>query len=151
VRMKNDNNMYEFDILDLNDSLEIITNGKKTIYNVDNSKSLSEWVRKEIKEYNGTKMTLPHLTSALNVVEKETAKEISENYLGSFIGLGNNVQRNDRGVTILTSTGVQGNAKVSLSITNNNFNKMTIALTVRKLIRPDWINEKDEYFAPRTI
>ena len=43
--------MYEFDILDLNDSLEIINNGKKIIYNVDNAIPLSEWVRKEIKSF----------------------------------------------------------------------------------------------------
>ena len=120
----------------------------KKIYDTEKSIPLSDWVRQEIKNYNGPKTNLPHLSSGLKVVNKNVAKEISQNYLGSYIGLGNNVQRNDRGVTILSSTGVQGNAKVSLSIVKENFHKIIISFTSRKLIDPNWVNEKDEYFAP---
>ena len=127
---------------------EIVKISDKKIYDTEKSIPLSDWVRQEIKNYNGPKTNLPHLSSGLKVVNKNVAKEISQNYLGSYIGLGNNVQRNDRGVTILSSTGVQGNAKVSLSIVKENFHKIIISFTSRKLIDPNWVNEKDEYFAP---
>jgi len=140
--------MYNFDILDLNETLEIVSLGEKIIYNTDNVKPLSEWVREEIKNYKGPKSYLPHLSSGLKVVNKKVAKEITQGYLGSYIGLSNNVQRNDRGVTLLSSTGVQGNAKVSLSIIPENFQKMLISFSSRKLIEIDWVNEKDEYLAP---
>jgi hypothetical protein len=110
---------------------------------------MSEWIRREIKKYKGEKITLPHLSSALKIVDKKVAKEISKNYLGSYIGLGNNIQRNDRGVSLLSSTGVQGNAKVSLSITHDNFHKIISGFTSRKIVEPNWINEKDEYLAPK--
>jgi sugar-specific transcriptional regulator TrmB len=143
-KSKND---FIFDILDVLD-FEIVKISDKKIYDTEKSIPLSDWVRQEIKNYNGPKTNLPHLSSGLKVVNKNVAKEISQNYLGSYIGLGNNVQRNDRGVTILSSTGVQGNAKVSLSIVKENFHKIIISFTSRKLIDPNWVNEKDEYFAP---
>lgn len=143
-KSKND---FIFDILDVM-NFEIVKISDKKIYNTEKSIPLSDWVREEIKNYNGPKTNLPHLSSGLKVVNKNVAKEISQNYLGSYIGLGNNVQRNDRGVTILSSTGVQGNAKVSLSIVKENFHKIVISFTSRKLIDPNWVNEKDEYFAP---
>jgi hypothetical protein len=147
LKNEKNENSFVYDVLEYID-FEIKKTGEKNIYNTDNLKSLSEWVREEIKNYRGSKVIIPHLTSALKVSDKEVAKEIEQNYIGSYIGLGNNVQRNDRGVTLLSSTGVQGNAKVSLSIINDNFNKILCGFSARKLIEPSWVNEKDEYLAP---
>ena len=147
LKNEKNENSFVYDVLEYVD-FEIKKTGEKNIYNTDNLKSLSEWVREEIKNYRGSKVIIPHLTSALKVSDKEVAKEIEQNYIGSYIGLGNNVQRNDRGVTLLSSTGVQGNAKVSLSIINDNFNKILCGFSARKLIEPSWVNEKDEYLAP---
>ena len=147
LKNEKNENSFVYDVLEYVD-FEIKKTGEKNIYNTDNLKSLSEWVREEIKNYRGSKVIIPHLTSALKVSDKEVAKEIEQNYIGSYIGLGNNVQRNDRGVTLLSSTGVQGNAKVSLSIINDNFHKILCGFSARKLIEPSWVNEKDEYLAP---
>jgi hypothetical protein len=147
LQYEKNENEFIYDVLDIV-NFEIVKNSQKRIYDTEKLLPLSEWVRQEIKKYKGPKVTLPHLTSALKVTNKTVAKEIGQNYIGSYIGLSNNVQRNDRGVTLLSSTGVQGNAKVSLSITHENFHKITNAFASRKLIEPNWVNEKDEYIAP---
>ena len=37
--------MFEFDLLELTDGIEIVNSGKKTIYNIDDKKSARDWVK----------------------------------------------------------------------------------------------------------
>jgi hypothetical protein len=142
--------MYKFDVLELDENnLSVIKTDVKTVYNIDNAKKLSEWVREELKDIpNTNKEVKPHLSSALKVSNSSHQKDVKNGYLGSYIGLSNSVEKNSVGVTIGSTTMVQGNAKVSLSILKSNFFKLVSAFTSRRLIIKSWKNNKDEYFAP---
>jgi penicillin-binding protein-related factor A (putative recombinase) len=117
----------------------------KKLYNTDKSLPLSEWVRLELKDKTLIKETKPHLSSFLKVSTKSHQKDLKFNYLGSFINLNNTIYFNKRGVILMSSTGTQGNASISISIIHQNFYKVTIAFTARRTIIGDWINDKDEY------
>ena len=142
--------MYKFDVLELDKSGEsIIKTGIKTVYNIDKGKKMSEWVREEIKDIpNSDKEVKPHLSSALNVSKLSHQKDVKNGYLGSYIGLSNSVEKNSVGVIIGSSTMVQGNAKVSISILESNIQKIVTAFASRRIISKSWKNNKDEYFAP---
>lgn len=137
--------MFEFDLLDLTDNLEIVKNGEKIIYNTDNIIPASEWVRNPIK---GLKTyDAPQMKSALNwnSTGQGCRGNIIENGLGFFYNNSNNVDKNANNVGLFTSPFSSG-AGCSISI--NNFDRVCLLFTSRKLVNKNWINSKDEYLAP---
>jgi hypothetical protein len=146
-----DNSTHTSDIIDYNPNDGFINLGKKTINTIDNNK-LSKWVREEIKLVkNKDKVCLPHLSSALKVSNKNNQKEIIDGYVGSFVGLANNVSNNSTGVGLFSSTPTQGNSNISISIINTNFSKIIVSFSARKLVIPTWDNFKDEYLMPNVL
>ncbi len=135
--------IYKFDHIEKLDFDNLTIVGNKSIYNVDKNKTSSEWVREEIK---GKKciQDLPKLSSALKV--KQTGySNLCEGAFGYFYNNGNNVYYNDTNVGLFTSC---FSGKSGLSIIPENFKKVTIMFSARKLIETTWLNQKDEYFAP---
>lgn len=126
--------------------INIKTDYNKTIYNLDSTKELSEWIREEVKNYTPTEK-LPHLSSALKVSNKDNQKVIKGS-LGSICNLSNNVYENSTGIYIVSSIATRGNANISISILPENFLKVSTTFLSRKIIKKNWVNEKDEYLAP---
>lgn len=140
------------DVLEYNSIDGFNTVYEKKIKTEHSNQKLSKWVRIEIKKFDKTKMVcLPHLTSALKVSNKSNQREINEGYLGSFVGLSNNISNNSTGVGLFTSTPTQGNSSISLSVIKDNFFKMVTTFSARKLVIPTWINFKDEYYEPNIV
>jgi hypothetical protein len=136
--------VYKFDILQTSRLTgEIIKNGDKNIYNVDEGITASTWVRQEIK---GKKCNLdyPKLSSALSVKQKGYSN-LCEGAFGYFYNNGNNVYYNGTNVSLFTSC---FSGKSGLSIIPENFIKVTSMFSARKLIETNWIDCKDEYLAP---
>lgn len=117
--------------------------GVKDLYNMDNEKKASDWVKKDLKG----KKTLdrPQMTSALKV-KNSSGDFIVENSLGCFMNKMNSVMVNDTWVSLLSSSSSKGNGGVS--ILPENFLKVTSVFAARKTITQNWINDKDEYFEP---
>jgi hypothetical protein len=133
-------------ILKTTDEIGIKDMANKDIYNLDSSKSLSYWIREEIKNRKDL-VLLPHQSSALTISNK-TNQKIARNSLGSLCNLSNNCEKNSIGIFIVSSIATNGNAKIALSILPENFKKMCVTFTARKSIKSNWINQKDEYMAP---
>jgi hypothetical protein len=112
----------------------------KVIYNLDLIDRANPWVKIKTLE----SVDSPTLKSALNIGNK--LKKISKSSLGIFITNGNNIFKNtsDVGIQNCPSNNNQGGTDIS----KENFYKTTTLFTSRKSIKPDWINQKDEYMAP---
>jgi len=135
---------YKFDILELEPITgEIVKNGNKNIYNVDKLVSASKWVRIEIK---GKKCILdyPKLSSGLTIKQNGYSK-LCEGSFGYFYNAGNNVYYNGTNVSLFSSA---FSNKSGLPIISENFIKVSVMFSARKLIETNWVNCKDEYLAP---
>lgn len=124
----------------------IINMGEKWLYNLDNHKQASKWVREEIKGLK-TNNDVPQLTSAINVkVEGQTMRGcVCNNTMGYLQTAGNAIYKNPTDVSLFSWAMSQGHG---LPIIKENFNKVCSLFTARKSIVSEWYNQKDEYFAP---
>lgn len=121
----------------------IIDLGTIGIYNMDSNKSLAEWLEKD----DGETVIVPKLTSALKVKDADRDRPILKDSIGVLVSKGNNVYYNSENV-ILMSSAYSDNGTYERSITPLNYEKAIAAFSARKLIKGNWINDKDEYLAP---
>lgn len=135
--------MYKFDHIEKTGIDEMVLKGTKTIYNIDNGITASEWVRKEVKDKKANR-DLPKLSSALEVKQNGYSK-LCEGAFGYFYNNGNNVYYNGTNVAMFTSC---FSGKSGLSVIPENLKKVVTMFSARKLITMTWLNQKDEYSAP---
>ena len=133
--------MYNFDILKVTDSQTEML-GVKNFYNLDGTKSLTEWV-KEIP-YKPKSNSLP-IFSSFNST-KSTTKNFGES-IGYCYFTANRVEYNQRYVFILTTP---FSISRGFYISKENFDRFLVSFSSRILINSNWLNEKDEYSAPNT-
>jgi hypothetical protein len=115
----------------------------KYFYNLDKQLSARDWIYKSDKvDRNG--IDILTLKSAFSI--KEVGK-FPNDFIGSFLNSGNNIYYNSREVILGSTRLMCGNNRSNPIITNNFLNTLTL-FTARKIIKPDWINQKDEYMAP---
>ena len=129
-----------FDILKENELFLIENIGQKTLYNTDNRKSLNDWY----KEKNQTKIDFPGTTNGINIVNKHKST-FSEYSFGWFYSDSNTIEKNPTNVSLFSLGFSHGQG---CNITKNNFNKIICSFSSRKMIKSDWINQKDEYLKP---
>ena len=133
--------MYKLDILEKDDNFQIINTGQKKFYNCDTVIAASDWVRMELK--NRKKEIKPNLSSALVVSSKD--KKITCDALGTMNNNSNQIYKSGTEVFIATSpTSLNAN----VDIIPENIYKVLSLFTVRKSVKLNWVNEKDEYLAP---
>ena len=138
-------NNFNYDIVDIDNNGEIYRLFGKQLYNVDNGKTSSEWLREETKKMKT--FDVPNLTSAIKVRDGVGTRngKCCKDYIGYFNNGGNNVDKNIQQVALFSSA---YSGAVGSSIIAENFYKVVSLFSARKLIDKDWINSKDEYFAP---
>ena len=144
---KNTNTDFTMELID-NQFDKINNIGYKTFYNLDNGTSLSDWLRSDIKDKK-EKVVYPHFTSAIKISDK-CNQTLLPNAMGSICSLGNCVEKGQQGVSIFSTIQTQGNANISLSIIEENFDKATTCLTARRVVDKNWVNGNDEFLAPNT-
>ena len=132
--------MVKFDVLELNENLEIIKINKKE-YRSLGQNLLSSWVR-SIKIKNV--LDVPKLSSPLEVSTKGSYK-IGEGFLGYLLFDSNNPSKSQTKVSLLSSTFSNGQG---ITINNENFFNCTVSFSARKIVKPNWLNWYDEYLAP---
>lgn len=86
----------------------------------------------------------PCLSSALNINEKSKVK-LTDDAIGYMHNNGNSVYHNGTHVGLYSSTFGSGHG---LSVTPTNAERCIALFAARKLIKGNWINDKDEYLAP---
>jgi len=135
--------MFEFDLLDITDNLEIIKKGEKTIYNTDGLTTGSEWVKDKTKV--SIKECIP-TTNGLSIHRGANPKDSCRvDSIGYFHNNANNTQYNPNYVGLYST--VFGSAHGE-EVTKSNIHKVVMLFTARKTVTPDWVNQKDEYLSP---
>jgi hypothetical protein len=140
---KNDiKNSFDLNVLKSSNLLGIEHVCNKIIYNLDEKYEASKWVRKELK---GIKtFDAPQLSSAM-ICKQNGQSNLVNNSIGYFGCASNAVYKNATDVSLFTAGYSVGHG---LSVVENNFYKVSSLFSARKLIKPNWINQKDEYITP---
>lgn len=114
----------------------------KCIYNLDDKKSLSDWIK-----IKGKGEDAPQMVSAINWRKVPNRGKMIKNAFGYLVFGGNNIEQSKQLVIMLTSCFNTGNG---VSITEENFIKCCAGFTTRKLCASqcDWINCKNEFLIP---
>lgn len=137
-------NEFKYKIVDnIDGDIRVIKN--KVIYNADNSKTASIWVREETK---GLKTyDCPNFTSGIGIKYERGSRKgmLVNNALGYYYCNSNNVEKNVSNCGLFSSAFSSG---IGVSVIKENFYKCISFFTARKLIDNNWINSKDEYLAP---
>jgi hypothetical protein len=136
-----DKNNFLFHIKE--NDIDIVTNKYKFLYNLDLKLSFSDFIKN--KNNNKNIIDIPKLSSALkiNIGKNKYGSDI--NSLGYYVNVSNNIMENTSGVYILSVPSSRGQG---VDITNKNIKDIIINFSSRKLIKSNWINQKDEYLAP---
>lgn len=134
---------FNLKIKDYDETGRIVTIGTKEFYSVDDNMRLGKWVRPNTK---GNIIDVPILKNSCKVVEVG-ANSYTDDAIGMFHTAGNDVQNNIQKVCIF-STNYCGAGSCIINV--ENFNRVVAVFAARKLIDPNWINDKDEYMVPDT-
>jgi hypothetical protein len=135
-------NMFEFDVLEINDDLSIVFTDKKKVYNTDNSVSLSEWL-KDID--NSKNIDSPFLSSYCNVKNNGDGK-LKSGSLGYFHNNSNNVYKSGVGVALFTSAYSDGHGT---TVSKHNLFKVFSGFAARKTIQAPVL--KNEEILPKGL
>lgn len=131
-------NTFPHDLIGVEEaSLE--TAGKKILYNTDGARSMSSWSRGDLPNKTPMQPAL-RLGSAVRPVGVESSRG---GCFGYFMSNANSPYDNAMSVALFTSVSCKG-----FGVTETNFSRSIMAFAARKLIKGNWINDKDEYLAP---
>jgi hypothetical protein len=118
--------------------------GKKTFYREESQLPLSEWIvrpRSNKQDALPLKNAITPTTSTKDVRGSKWA----DGAIGSMIVFGNDLQHAAQGTALLSSG--YGNAG-AFFVTDDNLWKAAIVFSVRRLIKPTWLNDRDQFLQP---
>ena len=115
--------------------------GEKSFYNIKSNLFLSEWI--ERPKANKV-LTIPLKNAVSPSTGRAPVRMSSDNSLGYLIFKGNDIQ-NSNATCILSSVYGDGHG---IYINANNLESIAIMLTVRKIIKPTWQNDRDQFLQP---
>lgn len=135
--------MFNFEVKDLVDGT-VTKVGDKIMYNSDKAKKASEWIRDGVPTRGGSHEFVK-LSSAIKAKTPRDRGTMFPGALGYFYSGGNIVEKNPIAVALFSTTFSNGNG---VSIFPNNFSRVCMLFSARKLIKSNWLNGKDEYLVP---
>ena len=121
--------------------MKVVTIGTKALYNADGQEA-SAWVREPVKGLKG--VDAPQMSSGLKVREAGSCR-ISPTPLAYLNSAGNRLQYSDTEVYWLPSACSRDNG---FSVLPVNWRRAVALFAARKLVKGNWINDKDEYLVP---
>ena len=123
----------------INNEMEKV--GRKVIMSEHRDKFLSKWIDRP--EAN---IVFPPLGSAIAVKggNEDVRDRIAPGFLASLMSKGNDVQ-NHNYVALLSGPYVSAGA---MSVTPENFDKAMVVHAVRKNVKKNWLNDRDQFLQP---
>ncbi|TAE02826.1 MAG: hypothetical protein EAZ97_02190 [Bacteroidetes bacterium] len=115
--------------------------GEKSFYNISNSLFLSEWIE---RPKANKELIIPLKNAISPSTGRAPVRMSSDNSLGYLIFKGTDLQ-NSNATCILSSVYGDGHG---IYINANNIESIAIMLTVRKIIKPTWQNDRDQFLQP---
>jgi len=143
-----ESNRFTFDtnVIKLDTSGHVNIVGHNLLYNTDdkNKQSLQSFLKDNTDQPGDLKKKVLQFSSRFKTNGKII--EVPQNEIGYIINDTNNVEASAKGAYLMHSP-VTRHLKTAM-ITANTFVNQMIVFASRKVIDADWINQKDEFFAP---
>ena len=117
--------------------------GEKSFYNISNSLYLNAWIKKPKTNEN---LALP-LSNAIKISSNPRQKTSCDDMVGYLYASNNDLQHAGQETLIASSIFTGGNGGGAY-ITPENLWQAAIVFAVRRLIKPTWINDRDQFLQP---
>lgn len=117
--------------------------GEKHFYNLPNEQLLSGWI-KRTKANNVEAIPLKNAISPTTSVKDVRGTKWADGAIASMICPGNDLQHTN--LTALLSSGYCSAG--GFFVTDKNLWQSAIVFTVRRIIKPTWLNDRDQFLQP---
>jgi len=118
--------------------------GEKKFYNLPNELFLSNWIEKP----KANKEEVVSLSNAVSPTKtKSGSTKWSDNAIAHFVCDSNDFQ-NASTYTLLLSSAQGIGHKGAVYVTKENLWQVAIVFTIRRLIKPTWLNNRDQFLQP---
>ena len=115
--------------------------GEKSFYNIPNEKMLNVWIPRP----KSNDLEVIPLTNAITTPNKADFKTWSDNALAYLTAWGNDIQHTN-GTYILSSRAYGDSG--GIYINPDNLWQVAIIFSVRRLVKPTWLNDRDQFLQP---
>jgi hypothetical protein len=142
-----DSNKFEFDILERR-GVDVVKLGVKTFYNTDILQSSKEWLKSNWVEKTDN-VIMPPTTNGYDIPEvyNGVKNTVKQNFIGFLHNNANSVQFNGQFVGLYTMPFASSHG---VAFNTNGFWEAIMMFNARKLVKLNWLNDKDEYLKPDT-
>ncbi len=120
--------------------------GEKKYFNLSNDKFLNNWID---KPKTNNELALP-LSNAVTISRNPRIKKSCDNMIG-YLYAGNNDLQHAEQETIITSSIYTGGNSGGLYILIENLWKVAVVYSVRRLVKPTWLNDRDQFLKPTVM
>ncbi len=117
--------------------------GGKRFYNLPNEQLLSNWI-KRTKANNADAIPLKNAVSPTTSTKDVRGTKWADGAIGSMICPGNDLQH--AALTAMLSSGYCSAG--GFFVTDQNLWQSAIVFSVRRLIKPTWLNDRDQFLQP---
>ncbi|MGU9963770.1 MAG: hypothetical protein ACNYPD_06650 [Candidatus Halichondribacter symbioticus] len=115
---------------------------RKDFYNLPNEKMLNKWIDRP--KANKTP-ALPLKNAIVPATSKPRVKHCSDGAIGYMYCNSNDIQNARKQTAITSSVFGTGNG---FYVTPDNFVNLAMIFTARRIIKPTWINDRDQFLIP---
>lgn len=117
--------------------------GEKNFYNLPNNTFLNVWMK---KSKTNEELALP-LSNAIKVSSNPRLKKSCDDMIGYLYASNNDLQHTGR-ETLITSSIFTGGNGGGVYLNEENLWQAAIVFAVRRLIKPTWLNDRDQFLQP---
>lgn len=117
--------------------------GEKTFYNIPNEASLNNWI-KRVKPNDVDAIPLKNAITPTTSTKDVRGTKWADGAIGGMICNGSDLQH--AGLTAILSSGYCSAG--GFLVTEENLWQAAIVFSVRRLIKPTWINDRDQFLQP---
>ena len=120
--------------------------GEKIFYNLPSKLFLSEWITR-LKKNDEDVIPLINAVTPVKKVDHVRNTKWAANAIGHFFCNGNDLQNSGTMTALFSSVHSIGHAG-GYFVTADNLEKIAIVFAVRRLIKPTWLNDRDQFLQP---
>ena len=120
--------------------------GEKSFYNLPNNTFLSEWMTR-LKKNDADAIPLINAVTPTTKTEHVRNTKWCNNAIGHFFCNGNDLQNSGTMTALFSSVHSIGHAG-GYFVTEENLWQAAIVFAVRRLVKPTWLNDRDQFLQP---
>lgn len=120
--------------------------GKKSFHNLPNKLFLSEWITR-LKKNDRDAVPLINAVTPTTKIEHVRNTKWSNDAIGHFFCNGNDFQNAGTMTALFSSVHSIGHAG-GYFVTEKNLWQVAVVFAVRRLIKPTWLNDRDQFLQP---